>query len=83
MVYGYPRSYQGENLNYENPDGTKHDFGSNPFAWGNIDVFWSVYNQNSWLRRNKVIGSVSMFYDVTDWLTVMGAHRNGSYLRRV
>jgi len=72
MVYGYPRSYQGENLNYENPDGTKHDFGSNPFAWGNIDVFWSVYNQNSWLRRNKVIGSVSMFYDVTDWLTVMG-----------
>jgi iron complex outermembrane receptor protein len=67
MVYGYPRSYQGENLNYENPDGTKHDFGSNPFAWGNIDVFWSVYNQNSWLKRNKVIGSVSMFYDVTNW----------------
>ena len=72
MVYGYPRSYQGENLNYENPDGTKHDFGSNPFAWGNIDVFWSVYNQNSWLKRNKVIGSVSMFYDVTNWLTIMG-----------
>lgn len=72
MVYGYPRSYQGENLNYENPDGTKHDFGPNPFAWGNIDVFWSVYNQNSWLKRNKVIGSVSVFYDITPWLTIMG-----------
>lgn len=72
MVYGYPRSYQGENLNYENPDGTKHDFGPNPFAWGNIDVYWSVYNQNTWLRRNKLIGSVGLFYDITSWLTVMG-----------
>lgn len=72
MVYGYPRSYQGENLNYENPDGTKHDFGPNPFAWGNIDVYWSVYNNNSWLRRNKIIGSVGVFYDITSWLTLMG-----------
>ncbi len=72
MVYGYPRSYQGENLNYENADGTKHDFGPNPFAWGNIDVFWSVYNNNSWLRRNKIIGSVGVFYDITSWLTIMG-----------
>ncbi len=72
MVYGYPRSYQGENLNYENADGTKHDFGVNPFAWGNIDVFWSVYNQNTWLRRNKIIGSVGVFYDIAPWLTLMG-----------
>lgn len=72
MVYGYPRSYQGENLNYENADGTKHDFGPNPFAWGNIDVFWSVYNQNSWLRRNKIIGSVGVFYDIAPWLSLMG-----------
>jgi iron complex outermembrane receptor protein len=72
MVYGYPRSYQGENLNYENPDGTKHDFGPNPFAWGNIDVYWSVYNNNSWLKRNKIIGSVGVFYDITSWLTLMG-----------
>jgi iron complex outermembrane recepter protein len=72
MIYGYPRSYQGENLNYEEPNGTKHDFGPNPFAWGNIDVFWSVYNQNTWLRRNKIIGSAAIFYDIAPWLTLMG-----------
>lgn len=72
MVYGYPRSYQSENLNYENPDGTKHDFGPNPFAWGNIDVYWSVYNQNSQLKRNKIIGSIGVFYDIAPWLTLMG-----------
>ena len=72
MVYGYPRSYQGENLNYENADGTKHDFGPNPFAWGNIDVFWSVFKQNTTLRRNKIIGSVGVFYDIASWLTLMG-----------
>lgn len=72
MTYGYPRSYQGENLVYENPDGTKREFGPNPFAWGNIDVFWPTYKNNSWLRRNKLIGSVGLFYDITDWLTAMG-----------
>ncbi len=72
ILYSWPRSYKGleQQLNF-NPDSTRHDYGGNyPFSFTPQNLWWNTYNQNTYLDRNKLIGSVGLRYDVTDWLNL-------------
>ena len=74
MIYSFPRSYKGleQELNF-NADGTQNDYGGRfPFLYAGQDIWWNTYNNNTNLNRNKLIGSLSLIYNVTDWLDVTG-----------
>jgi len=71
ILYSWPRSYKGleETLNF-NEDGSRHTYGGNyPFSYTPTHLWWNTYNQNTYLTRNKVIGSVGLEYNITDWLS--------------
>lgn len=70
ILYSWPRSYQGleEELNF-NPDGTRYNYDGNyPFSFTPQHLWWNTYNQNTYLDRNKIIGSLALNYQITDWL---------------
>ncbi len=70
ILYSWPRSYKGleETLNF-NEDGTRFNYNGNyPFTFTPRHLWWNTYNQNTFLNRNKIIGSVGLNYQVADWL---------------
>ena len=70
ILYSWPRSYKGleEELNI-NPDGSRFNYDGNyPFQYTPRHLWWNTYNQNTYLNRNKFIGSIGLNYQVTDWL---------------
>ena len=71
ILYSWPRSYKGleQGLNI-NPDGTRYTYDGNyPFSFSPSNLWWNTYNQNTYLRRNKLIASIGLAYNPTDWLT--------------
>lgn len=71
VLYSWPRSYKGleQELNI-NPDGSRFNYnGSYPFQFTPRHLWWNTYNQNTYLDRNKFIGSIGLNYQVTKWLT--------------
>jgi len=73
FLYCYPRSYQGEDMeNYENEDGSRVDRDNYPYAYIDPYLWWSYYNNNTNLDRNKFIGGVSLNYTINDWLNATG-----------
>jgi len=73
FLYCYPRSYQGEDMaNYENEDGSRADRDNYPYAYIDPYLWWSYYNNNTNLDRNKFIGGVSLNYTINDWLNATG-----------
>ncbi len=74
ILYSWPRSYKGleEELNF-NEDGSRYDYDGNyPFQFTPQHLWWNTYNQNTYLDRNKFIGSVGINFQVTDWLLATG-----------
>lgn len=74
ILYSWPRSYQGleQELNI-NEDGSRFTYGGNyPFTFSPQNLWWNTYNQNTFLSRNKVIGSVGLAYSPFSWLSVNG-----------
>ena len=70
LLYSWPRSWQGlETTTYENPDGTMNQFDGYPYQYINSSTFWTFYNNNTTLDRDKMFGSVRLLYDVTPWLS--------------
>ena len=73
LLYSWPRSWKGiESTDYENEDGTMKEWDSYPFMYINSSTFWSFYNNNTNLGRNKAYGSARLIYDITDWLMLSG-----------
>ncbi|MEL6635090.1 MAG: SusC/RagA family TonB-linked outer membrane protein [Bacteroidota bacterium] len=70
ILYSWPRSYKGlERALNINPDGTRYNYDGNyPFQFTPQHLWWNTFNQNTYLDRNKFIGSVGLNYQVTDWL---------------
>ena len=69
LLYSWPRSWQGiESTTYENPDGTMNQFSGYPYNYIYSSTFWSFYNNNTTLDRDKLYGSIRLIYDVTPWL---------------
>ena len=70
LLYSWPRSWKGlEVTGYENPDGTMNQFEGYPFNYINSNLFWTFYNNNTTLDRDKMFGSVRLLYDITPWLS--------------
>ncbi len=70
ILYSWPRSYKGleETLNI-NEDGTRYTYDGNyPFQYTPENLWWNTYNQNTYLTRNKLIGSIGLQYQPTEWL---------------
>ncbi len=74
ILYSWPRSYKGleKDINIL-PDGSRNDYGGQyPFTFAPPHLWWNTYNNNTTLGRNKLIGALSLTYDVTNWLNVTG-----------
>ncbi len=74
ILYSWPRSYKGleESLN-SNPDGSRFEYnGQYPFTYTPNHLWWNTYNQNTYLTRNKLLGSVGLKYKPTTWLSISG-----------
>ncbi|HMQ46048.1 MAG TPA: SusC/RagA family TonB-linked outer membrane protein [Saprospiraceae bacterium] len=74
ILYSWPRSYKGleKDINIL-PDGTRNNYGGQyPFTFSPPHLWWNTYNQNTQLSRNKLIGSLTLVYDVTPWLNILG-----------
>ena len=73
LLYSWPRSWQGiESTTYEQADGSMTEWGNYPFQYINSNTFWTFYNNNTTLDRDKAYGSIRLTYDITDWLTLAG-----------
>lgn len=86
LSYYWPRGYNLglEKNNYQNADGTINYNGfpnSNNFAstlgyypyngnGGAGSFYWSRYNDNTERQERRIIGSISLAYDITDWLNL-------------
>ena len=74
ILYSWPRSYKGleETLNI-NDDGSRNTYGGNyPFTFSPNNLWWNTQNQNTYLTRNKMIGSMGLAFQATDWLLASG-----------
>lgn len=74
ILYSWPRSYKGleEEINIL-PDGTRNNYGgAYPFTFSPPHLWWNTYHQNTDLNRDKLIGALTLNYEITDWLMAMG-----------
>ena len=74
ILYSWPRSYKGieEEINI-NPDGSRFNYNGNyPFTFTPAHLWWNTYNQNTYLNRDKFIGSIGLNFQLTPWLTWTG-----------
>lgn len=73
LLYSWPRSYKGiDKENYANPDGSQNLQEGYPFAYISPYLWWDYYNNNTTLQRDKYVGTLSLIYDITPWLTAIG-----------
>lgn len=70
ILYSWPRSYQGiDFVNYQNADGSRNVLENYPFLYVDNHLWWKYYNNNQMLNRDKFITSISLNYQITDWLS--------------
>ncbi|MDB4285688.1 SusC/RagA family TonB-linked outer membrane protein [bacterium] len=74
ILYSWPRSYQGiEKETNILPNGTRNNYGGNyPFSFSPPNLWWNTYHQNTTLERNKLIGALTLTYEIFPWLSAMG-----------
>ncbi len=73
FLYSWPRSYKGiDRENYANPDGSQNPQEGYPFLYIKPTLWWDYYNNKTTLKRDKYIGSLTLTYDITPWLNIMG-----------
>jgi iron complex outermembrane receptor protein len=73
LLYSWPRSYQGEDLSqYEYSNGTRDSMNGYPYLYVDKYMWWKYYNNNTTLDRSKLIGSLSLNYNITSWLSFTG-----------
>lgn len=73
QLYSWPRSYQGiDRENYMNPDGSRNSQEGYPFLFINPYTWWNYYENNTTLSRDKYVTSISLKYDIADWIYITG-----------
>jgi iron complex outermembrane receptor protein len=71
LLYSWPRSYQGEDLeHYTNEDGSQNQMDNYPYKYISTTIWWNYYNNNTTLARDKYLASLSLIYDITPWLNL-------------
>ncbi len=73
LLYSWPRNYFGEDLlSYQNADGTRNPQEGYPYLYIDKYLWWNYYNNNTTLDCSKLLGSVSLKYNITSWLSLEG-----------
>jgi TonB-linked SusC/RagA family outer membrane protein len=73
LLYSWPTSYQGEDKEYyELPDGSRNPMDNYPYNYVDKFLWWNYYKNNTTLIRDKYLGILTLTYDVTSWLNIMG-----------
>jgi len=73
LLYCWPRSYQGEDFhNYQSDDGTRITYTDYPYAYIDEYLWWEYFNNNTTLDRNKLVGGLSLNYNIFSWLSFSG-----------
>ncbi|MBN2173387.1 MAG: SusC/RagA family TonB-linked outer membrane protein [Bacteroidales bacterium] len=73
FLYSWPRSYQLiDKENYAYPDGSQNPQEGYPFYYISPTIWWNYYNNNTNLHRDKYVGALTLTYDITSWLNIMG-----------
>jgi len=72
-LYSWPRSYQGiDKENYAYDDGSQNPQEGYPFLYVNPNLWWNYYNNNTTKKRDKYLGALTLTYDITPWLNIIG-----------
>ncbi len=72
-LYSWPRSYKGiDKANYALDNGAQNPQDGYPFQYINPQVWWNLYNNNTTQQRDKYLGALTLTYDITPWLNLMG-----------
>ncbi len=72
-LYSWGRSYKGiDKENYELADGSRNPQENYPFLYVNNHLWWNYYNNNTTQQRDKYMGALTLTYDITSWLNLMG-----------
>ncbi|HOW30375.1 MAG TPA: SusC/RagA family TonB-linked outer membrane protein [Bacteroidales bacterium] len=73
FLYSWPRSYQGIDMEtYQLADGSRNTLEGYPFLYVDKYLWWSYYNNNTNLERDKYTGSLALTYTITPWLNFTG-----------
>jgi TonB-linked SusC/RagA family outer membrane protein len=73
FLYSWPRSYKGiDKENYAYSDGSQNPQEGYPFNDINPALWWDYYNNNTTLNRDKYLGALTLTYQVTSWLNLLG-----------
>ena len=79
--------YRGNSFNMDWMKGTSAGWGTNEDGSemiGGTNVYfnnpyWLQYRKTNTMRRNRLIGAITLKYDITDWLYVQGAVQHDGY----
>jgi iron complex outermembrane receptor protein len=72
-LYSWPRSYQGiDKENYTLSDGSRNLQEGYPFYYINKHLWWDYYKNNTNMHRDKYFGALTLTYDITSWLNILG-----------
>ena len=74
LLYSVQRQYKGlDNEIYENEDGSINtDLNKIPGYSFNAYRAWDVWHLNQYLDRQRILGSLSLTYEVAEWLSFLG-----------
>ncbi len=72
FLYSWGRSYKGiDRENYELPTGAQNPQEGYPFYYVSPTLWWTYYNNNTNLGRDKYLGSLTLTYQITPWLNML------------
>ncbi len=72
-LYSWPRSYQNiDREYYEYPDGSRNPQEGYPFLYVSRSLWWNYYNNTTTLQRDKYLGALTLTYNVTSWMKILG-----------
>ena len=72
-LYSWPRSYQNiDREYYEYADGSRNPQEGYPFQYVSPHLWWNYNNNNTTLQRDKYLGALTLTYNVTPWMSLMG-----------
>ncbi|MBK8847046.1 MAG: SusC/RagA family TonB-linked outer membrane protein [Bacteroidetes bacterium] len=71
LLYSWPRSYLGEDLDaYALSNGTQNPNIGYPYNYIDNNIWWNYFNNNTTLNRNKLIGGLTLNYNISKWLSL-------------
>lgn len=72
FLYSWGRSYKGlDQENYALENGARNPQDGYPFLYVDPYLWWNYNNNNTQQTRDKYLGSITLNYEITNWLNLM------------